>query len=113
MQLVAVSEQPVDRPAETVPVDLVAMAQPGLHNPITALDLVDEAVDVGHEVFVDVLDVAGDHRPEQHAAEPRGRIDRQHQRAEGDPPCRGAWPRVPHLQFGEQHRSRLTVRRTA
>ena len=93
------------RQGEPVAVDLEAMAKPRLHDALVAVDLVDQAVDVGDEVVGDVVDVAGDHCAEQQAAEPGRRVDGQHQVAEGDTPRGRQRPRVPDLELGQEHRS--------
>ena len=76
--------QPVGREGEAVAVDLEAVAQPGLDDAHVAVDLIDQAVDVGHELVGHVADVPGDDGAEQQAAEPGRRIDRQHEVAERD-----------------------------
>ena len=114
VELVSVTKQSVGRPGEAVAVDLVSMAQPGLDDAVAALDLVDQTMEVRHEIVVDVLDMARDHRSQEHSAEPRCRIDREHERAESEASRRRTRPRVPDLEFGEQHPvGGLSVRRTA
>ncbi len=66
-------------------VDLEAMAQPGLHDALAPLDLVDEPMEVGEQVRVEVVEVGGDDGAEQDAAEAGRRLDRQDAVAERDP----------------------------
>ena len=101
--LLAVAEHAVRRQRQAVAVDLEAVAQPRLHDALVAVDLVDQAVDVGHQLDGDVADVAGDDGAEQQPAEPRRRVDRQHEVAEGEAPRRRERPGVPHLELGEEH----------
>ena len=88
------------------------MAQPRLHDPLAAFDLVDQAPHVGHEVVDDTDDVLGDDGAEQQPAEARRRLDRQHHVAERHPPGRHRRAGVEDLQLGQQHDA-AAVRRTA
>ncbi len=89
---------------ETVPIDLEAVPQSGLDDAFAALDLADQAVDVGDEFVVDAGQVRRDDRAEQQPAEARRRVDRQHHVAEGDAARRHGGPGVPDLELSEQHR---------
>ena len=73
---------------QAVAVDLVAVAQTRLHDPLAASDFVDQAPDVRHEIVDDTDDVLGHDRTEQQSAEARRRLDRQHHVTERDPPGR-------------------------
>ena len=83
-QLVALTDELVQRPAEAVAVDLEAVAQPRLDDPLPRLDLADQAMDVGNEVLVDLVDVGGDDGAEEQAAEAGRRVGGQDEVAEGD-----------------------------
>ena len=107
-ELLADADHAMRAPSEPVPVDLVAVAEPGLHDPLAAVDLVDETMDVGHEVVVDLVEVGGDDGAEQQAAEAGRRVRREHEVAERDPPGRRHRPRVPHLQLSQQHARTLS-----
>ena len=72
----AVAEQAVRAAGEAVTIDLVAVAQAGLHDARAPVDLVDEAVEVGQEVGVDAAEVGGDDRAEQQPAEAGRRVGR-------------------------------------
>ena len=101
--LLAVAEQPMRRQGQPVTIDLEPVPQPGLDDPVVAVDLIDQAVDVGDQLVGDVPDVAGDDGTEQQAAEAWRRVDGQHQVAERDPPRRSERAGVPHLQLRQQH----------
>ena len=103
VDVVALALHPVDAGGEAVAVDLVAVQQARLHDALAAADLVEQAVDVGDEVVVDVGQVLGDHRAEQQPAEAGQRIDREHEVTERDTPGRRDRAGVPHLQLGQQH----------
>ena len=101
--LLAVADEAVGRQGEPVAVHLEPVAQSRLHDADVPVDLVDQAVHVGHELVGDLADVAGEHRPEQQAAEAGSRVDREHEVAERDAAGRRQRPRAPHLELGEQH----------
>lgn len=53
-ELLTVSDESMATSRKPLPVDLIPMAQPWLHHAITTIDLQDETVDVGDEIFVDL-----------------------------------------------------------
>ena len=67
-------------------VDLEPVAQAGLDDAHAPVDLVDEAMDVGHEIGVDLADRRRGDGAEQQPAETGRRIDGQHEIAERDAP---------------------------
>jgi hypothetical protein len=88
---------------QAVAIDLETVTQTGLHDPLAVLDLFDEPRDVADQVDVDALDVTGDDRAEQQAAEPRGGIDRQARGSERHPPGGHGRARVEDLELRQQH----------
>ena len=52
-QLFAVTDEAVSAARETLTIDLIPVAQSRLHHTVSAIDLQDEPVDVGHQLFVD------------------------------------------------------------
>ena len=102
LRALAGGEQPVRAAGERVAVGLEAMAQPRLHDPLVTLHLGEQPVHVGHELGIDLGRVGRDDRREEHAAEARCGLRRQHERAERDAARRREGPRVPHLELGER-----------
>ena len=103
--VVAVAHQAMTADGETVTVDLETMPQPRLDDALAALDLADQAVDVGDEIVVDAGQVGRHDRAEQQAAEARRRVDRQHHVPERDAARRHCGTGVPDLELSEQHRA--------
>ncbi len=106
-QIVGVPDQPVPAAGEPVTVDLEPVPQARLHDPVAALDLVDQAVHVGMQLVVDAVDVTGDDGAEQQPAEAGRRVDGEDEVAERQAPGGHGRARVPHLELGEQHASRV------
>ena len=79
---VALALEPMHADGETMPIDLIAMQQARLDDPFAATDLIEQPMDIGDQILVDVGQMRGDHRAEQQPAETRRRIDRQHEMAE-------------------------------
>ena len=102
--VVTFADESVLAPGEPVAIDLIAVAEPGLDDPLAELDLADQSVHAGHQVVVDAGQMSGHDGAEQQAAEARGRVDRQHHVAERDPPRRDGRARVPDVDLGQQHR---------
>ncbi len=96
------------RQRQPVTVDLEPVPQAGLDDPLVAVDLVDQAVDVRDQLDRDVADVTGDDGAEQQTAEARRRVDGQHEVAERDAPRRSERAVVPHLELGQQHPRQAT-----
>ena len=102
-QIVGVPDHPVPAAGEPVTVDLEPVSQARLHDPVAALDLVDQAVHVGKQLVVDAVDVIGDDGTEQQPAEAGRRVDGEDQVTERQAPGRYCRARVPDLELGEQH----------
>src|SRR5690606_38018286 len=110
LDVVTLAEHAVPADGETVPVDLEAVPESRLHDSFAALDLTDQAHDVGLQLGVDAGDVLCHDGAEQESTEPGRRVDGQHQIAERHPPGRHCGSGVEHLQLGEQHRHRGYLR---
>jgi hypothetical protein len=89
-----------------VAVDLEPVTQTWLHHAITALHLEDESLDVGVQIIVDFEKMPRNDRTEQHSPETGRRIGRQHEMTESHAPRRRDGPRVPDLEFCQEHRAR-------
>ena len=87
-ELTAVTDQTMGGSRQAMPVNLVAVSQARLHHAIGPLDLLQQSVHVRREVFVNLGDVGGNHRCEQHAADARCWLDGQDEMTEGQPPRR-------------------------
>ena len=107
-EVVAVAEQPVRAVRQAVSIELEPVSKTGLHDAVTGLDLVDQAVDVGHVVVGHTTEMLRDDRAEQQPSEPGCRIDREHHVPERDPSGRLNGTTVEDLQFGQQHVSNAT-----
>ena len=101
--LLAVADQAVRRQGEAVAIDLEAVAQAGLDDAHVPVDLVDQPVDVGHEVLGTSPMWPASDGAEQQPAEAGRRVDGQHEVAERQAPRRRQRPGVPHLQLGQHH----------
>jgi hypothetical protein len=73
---------------QTMTVDLIAVSQARLHHTICSLDLLQQPVHIGRDVFVNLGDVGGNHRCEQHTADAWCRLDGQDEMTESQPPRR-------------------------
>ena len=76
---------------------LITVPQAGLNHPVATVDLVDQPVHVWDEVVVHFRHVPGDDGAKQQPTEPRRRVDRQYEAAEGESARRRARSCVPHL----------------
>jgi len=81
-QLFAVADEAVSAAREALTIDLIPVAQSRLHHTVSAIDLQDEPVDVGHQLFVDFREVRGDDAAEQQPTQTGCRVDGQNQMAE-------------------------------
>nr|ABM53610.1 putative extracellular serine protease [uncultured bacterium CBNPD1 BAC clone 2089] len=103
---VVFTHQSMNTSRKSVTIDLEAVTKPRLHDSVTALDLEDEALNVGVEVVVDFVEMACDDRAQQHSPKTGRRIGWQNQVAKRNTPSGRDGPRVPDLEFCEQHRRR-------
>jgi hypothetical protein len=100
---VGVTDELVKRATEAVPIHLEPVAQSRLEDAPSCFDLVDQPVDVGDEIVVDVRDVTGDHRAQEQPSESGRGVDRQYEVAERQPSRGSQRAGVPQFEFGEQH----------
>jgi hypothetical protein len=87
-KVTAITDQTMGGSRQTMTVDLIAVSQARLHHAISSLDLLQQPVHIGREVFVNLSDVRGDHRREQHTADARCWLDGQDEMTESQPPRR-------------------------
>jgi hypothetical protein len=92
----------MDAPCHTVTIDLESMAQTGLGDSFTALNLHQKSMHIGYDVVVDFGYVPGHDRTDQEPTESGGRLARQHHVPERHPTRGSERAGVPHLEFGEQ-----------
>ena len=71
------ADEPVTAARQSYAIGLKAMPESWLHDAVPELDVADEAMEIGKQVRVEVVDVCGDDRPEEDAAEPGRGIGRQ------------------------------------
>ena len=103
LEIVAVAHHPVPAAGEPVAVDLEPVPQARLHDPVAALDLVDQAVDVGMQLVVDAGDVPATTAPSNSPPKPgAGSTGRTRWPSDSRRVGHGG-ARVPHLELGEQH----------
>src|SRR5699024_6399195 len=86
-QLLADAHQPMGGAGEAMAVDLKAVPQPRLHDALAALDLIDEQVEIGDQVLVEVGGAGRDHGAEQEPTEPRRWIDGEDEVSQRYTPC--------------------------
>lgn len=100
---VPISLEAMNTRCETMAVDLVAVAKTWLRDPSTPVDLIEQPMDIGDQVGIDLGEMCSHDGTEQEPAKSGRRIGGQHEVTQRDPTrgCRGA--RVPHLELSEQH----------
>src|SRR5262245_52351729 len=77
--VLALSLEAMTAEGESVAIDLIAVAQPRLNDPVAAVDLQQETMHIRDEILIDLAEVMGDDRAEEQTTEPGGGIDRQDQ----------------------------------
>jgi hypothetical protein len=92
-----------------VSVDLEPVPQAGLHDVFGALDLADQTMHIGMKILVDFEEMPRHDRAEENATEAGCGVGGQHQMSQRNTTSGGDGPRVPDLEFGEDHRQTTLV----
>lgn len=101
-KLLTIADESMTTSRETLPIDLVTVPQPRLHNPVASVDLQNQAVNVGNDVLVDVGQVGRNDSPEEKTAETGGGFDGQHEMSKREASRRRVRARVEDFDFSEQ-----------
>ena len=99
--VLTVARQAMSRAGQTHMIDLKAVQQPGLHDPLTVLDLVHQPVQIGQQVLINAVEIRSQNSSEKQPTEAWQRIDGQKQMAERKPPGGGNGAGMPHFKFGQ------------
>ena len=106
-QTAAAAHKAPDSAGQPVVIGLEAMPDAGLHDALAVLELAEQPA---HRVVILVVELLGAHRhdaPEEHRAEPGGRVEREVPATERETAGRRVAPVVEHLDLRQQHESKI------
>jgi hypothetical protein len=73
-----VADHAVHTAPKSVTIGLITMTQSRLHDALASLYLLDQSMNVGNHVLVNISDILRNNCTEQHATKTRRWVDRQH-----------------------------------